>query len=72
MADTVGKARSQLREMKAAQLGVSDFMSSYIAKGREAKSVHHGLNFATAAARREMLFSRMRHRRATGSASPVL
>ncbi|MBR8344649.1 phage tail tape measure protein [Burkholderia ambifaria] len=55
MADTVGKTRSQLLEMKAAQLGVSDSMASYIAKVREAESAHHGLNFATAGARREML-----------------
>ncbi|KOR22820.1 phage tail tape measure protein [Burkholderia cenocepacia] len=55
MADTVGKTRSQLLEMKAAQLGVSDSMASYIAKVKEAENAHHGLNFATAGARREML-----------------
>ncbi|WP_233343632.1 phage tail tape measure protein [Burkholderia cepacia] len=55
MADTVGKTRSQLLEMRAAQLGVSDSMASYIAKVKEAENAHHGLNFATAGARREML-----------------
>ncbi|MBP0714809.1 phage tail tape measure protein [Burkholderia sola] len=55
MADTVGKTRSQLLEMKAAQLGVSDSMASYIAQVKAAENAHHGLNFATAGARREML-----------------
>ncbi|MBN3789709.1 phage tail tape measure protein [Burkholderia sp. Ac-20353] len=55
MADAAGKTRSQLLEQKAAALGVTDSMASYIARIRETENAHHKLNFATAGARREML-----------------
>ncbi|KVR04719.1 hypothetical protein WK09_28975 [Burkholderia ubonensis] len=62
LADAAGKTRSQLLEQKAAQLGVTEAMSGYIARIRETERAHgaateaaHKLNFATAGARRELL-----------------
>lgn len=57
-----GKTRSELMELRAAELGVSDAATPFIEKIRAAEDAMrngskeaHGLNFATAGARRELL-----------------
>lgn len=60
-ADTAGKTRAQLLEMKAAQLGVSDSAAAYIAKikaaadaSSSAGSAAHEFSLNSASARREL------------------
>lgn len=54
-ADQAGKTRAQLLEMKAAQLGISDSVSSYISTIDKASESTHGFNLNTMSARRELL-----------------
>ncbi|HDR9101138.1 TPA: phage tail tape measure protein [Burkholderia vietnamiensis] len=61
-ADQAGKTRTQLMELRAAELGVSDAAQPYIDKIKAAEQAMNGgshaaekLNFSTAGARRELL-----------------
>lgn len=54
-ADQAGKTRAELLGMKAAQMGISDSVSSYINKISEASKHMHEFSVGSAGARREML-----------------
>ncbi|MFL9882034.1 phage tail length tape measure family protein [Paraburkholderia agricolaris] len=54
-ADTAGKTRAELLQMKAAQMGISESVSNYINRISEASKQTHSFGLGTTAARRELM-----------------